>query len=339
MSPKFLFESRLRIVQCRCGAILRNMIWASKALRAAVSAGVSPIHLVQILISRLLIQKRSRGVLERITAASAPLFMPVSKELRVGFFVHLFHEEYLERFFKLINTFESTQISADFFVTTSSEILANQISARVTALGINHQPTIVICRNRGRNFGPLLSEFAEFFDKYDYCIHLHSKKSKQLSRRRAESWAQTNWSFLGLNIDLLMTAIGFMEKDKNINLSFSWHSKSTPLSAFTWGLNISNGQKLASCFGSQIVSDVVIYPVGGMFLARGVFLASFAKSLDLSYDDFPEESGQIDGCLHHAVERTLGLAIEVLHQEILVFSETDHVYYLGSHLLTEMRAT
>jgi len=305
-------------------------------LRAAIDSKASPVRLVKILGSRIWLDRLRIVRLDGIVHQSSPLDKPDAEKIKLGFYFHLFHEDYLERFFELTDVIKSTEISAAFFVTTSSSKIAHSIRARELAKFTQSITTVAICQNRGRNFGPLFVEFAETFGQFDYCIHLHSKKSEQIARHRSESWSLTNWGFLGMNSDLLMKTIDLMQDRKNISLAFAWNQANTPLSAFTWGLNKRFGQLIATTFKTKISRELVIYPVGGMFLARGEFLAHFSKLLPLQYEDFPEECGQVDGCLQHAVERALGFISEALGGEILIFNEITDSFFLGSELHSQL---
>jgi lipopolysaccharide biosynthesis protein len=257
----------------------------------------------------------------------------MSNQIKVGVFVHLHHQEFVGQLFNLIDRLNSIQLSAQYFVTTTQPGIAEEIRS----LGVerNEKPAVSVSNveNRGRNFGPLFTEFSDEFAKYDYCIHLHSKKSEQLPRLQGAAWAQVNWDFLGLQPDRLASTLSLLETHRDAHLAFVWNPEVTQIGAFSWGLNRRQGGKLALRLGTRIVNDVVVYPPGGMFIARGDFLSLVAKKLSLRHGDFPKETGQIDGTLQHAVERCIGFACQALGGESLIFDANSREYVYESDLL------
>src|SRR5438105_17889 len=78
-----------------------------------------------------------------------------------------------------------------------------------------------------------------------------------------------------------------------------------PYWAFTWLSNLRPGASLSKKLGVPFVFEGYFdYPLGCMFWARPGALKQLLDGRIL-LDDYPEETGQTDGTLAHAVERSI----------------------------------
>ena len=69
-----------------------------------------------------------------------------------------------------------------------------------------------------------------------------------------------------------------------------------------WGNYFETCQALVQCMEISIARDGPLdYPAGSMFWTLGS--SASLLDLDLKVSDFPDEQGQIDGTLAHAIER------------------------------------
>ena len=223
-------------------------------------------------------------------------------DAEIVFAVHIFFPEYVERLRTVVGNFPRST----FLITASSYEVEAEILDLFRPTGTQFEVRVV--PNIGRNFGPTFVEYSEQIEKFPIMIHLHSKRTSYISGVTAASWANRAWALLGENRALTLRALSVIESAPNINLvSADVSDLISPLN-FRWGVNRAAGKKLLKRLSmpkATLTRGQILFPVGGMFLARTSALSALLKG-DLQYKDFPQESGQRDGTTHHALERLIG---------------------------------
>ena len=248
---------------------------------------------------------------------------------RVLFTCHIHYPEYLDRFSRLVETYSG---SSHFAVTTDNKEVFEEIQSR-------DYPNVTVkkSQNRGRNFGPLLVELLEEMAGYDYVVHLHSKRSVHSTRDVASRWADLHWKMLGENKRVFDRSVALLDSDKEIAIAYPLATKVVKPSRFNWFLNRDLAEVWMKRKGIDFVEDPFPFPAGGMFLMR---TKAFAHVLEDSwtYENFPEESGQLDGTTQHMLERLMGALPTSLGYKHLIYDSrvdrftTDSSYarkYLG----------
>jgi lipopolysaccharide biosynthesis protein len=94
-----------------------------------------------------------------------------------------------------------------------------------------------------------------------------------------------------------------------------------------WGKNFEISEKIAQKMGIKISkSGPIDFPSGSMFWARTAALKPLLNS-NFSIDDFPDEVGQVDETLAHAIERLFFFSCEQAGYRWLKIS---HSKFLGN---------
>lgn len=208
-------------------------------------------------------------------------------------------------------------------VTTPS----NQIAEALLAKGYFGQRNveIVVTPNRGRNFAPLLVEFGDSVSNFDYLIHVHSKKSSHTKARIVENWVRAVQEPL-LESHKIYRLIQELERDSETVIGYGSTEGIIRMANFSWGLN----QKHLKRKFPEINFDFkkhrrFTFPAGGMFVLKVKFYTSLFEAR-FSYEDFAVESGQVDGTLHHAIERFFGwLPLTRGKKQLLYFNDRDQI--------------
>ncbi|WP_285350051.1 rhamnan synthesis F family protein [Pseudomonas sp. ME-P-057] len=243
-----------------------------------------------------------------------------AKKLKIAICFHIFYEDYIERFSKALDNFP---LAVDVFITLAHGV---DDSLAREAFG-NHVNVkrVEICTvpNRGRNFGPLLTEYAAELSEYDLFCHLHSKKSLY-SGREQHQWAEYLTEFLLRDPRVTTELLNAFADDTTLGLYYPTTFWMMP----SWVNHVTmNKGHMNDWYRTLNISahahDFLAYPAGGMFWARPQALKNLLE-LGLKYEDFPEEPLPNDGSSLHALERILGpLAASNGYRQFFYYPETN----------------
>lgn len=170
---------------------------------------------------------------------------------------------------------------------------------------------IVVYENRGRDVGPFLELLREGkLDRFDLICKLHGKKSGLNGPRMmlGEIWRQASTFDLIGSGDVVDRVIATFERSPDTQMigsrRFRLPNERKDEDA-AWGRNRAMVLKLLEKLGMTSTPPINFF-AGTMFWVRRGALEPL-KQLDLSLASFPDEAGQQDGTLQHALERVLGM--------------------------------
>lgn len=225
--------------------------------------------------------------------------------LNVAFYLHIFYEDYVELF---ADALENFPLDVDLYIAASSDAIAQLASKqfeehdRVRSLKVRKVP------NCGRNFGPMLVEFADDLKKYDLVCHLHSKKSLYSGREQSQ-WANYLMEYMISDKTVVTKVLNAFASNPDIGIYYPTSFWMMP----PWVNHVLMNQHAMKEWGALLGighwSDFIAYPVGGMFWVRPEAIHQIMER-DFSYSDFPREPLVNDGSMLHALERILGLLAE-----------------------------
>ncbi len=254
------------------------------------------------------------------------------KPVKIAIVLHIYYEDYVDRFCNYISLLDFT---IDVFVTVPNSKIAQTAEDKFRKSQNVNRVEVAIVPNRGRNFAPLFVEFGHKLLQYEIFGHFHSKKSLFTGTEQSE-WA--NYLFDALldparcryHISLLA------DETSKVGLIYPTTPPQLPFFANHWLQNVQSAKTLERITGTKVTQyGFITYPIGGMFWARSSALVSLL-SANWSYELFPIESGQIDGTLHHGIERFVSVACEAsghkkvaFHPELNVAFEDDSYVFAG----------
>ena len=222
---------------------------------------------------------------------------------KISLLAHIFYIEFVDRLIDALVE-DGGVTFTKIIVTTPSTEIQELINERVQTTGLDI--IVVLYPNKGRNFGPLLCELRSGLIDTEYFVHIHSKKSPNRVSDVSKDWLERSWSLLLEGSGLLQRAYEILESDSSIATVSPLVNDFIPSYAFSWIGNEDEGSRVAQLVGLSKTPSRFVFPAGGMFLARTMALESLTSvPWDISW--FPEELGQLDGTLQHAVERMIGL--------------------------------
>jgi len=170
---------------------------------------------------------------------------------------------------------------------------------------------IKVCENKGRDIAPWLIHAAPALNDCDIVLKLHTKSSSH------------DGALYGWRLQLLWCLVGSSNTVEWVINKFKATSELSILCApyhpalkhdINWGQNKNIATELANQLGISLPEKITDFPAGSMFWYKPGQLRSITEH-DWCSDDFPEEEGQIDGTVMHAIERILGvLGIETFNE-------------------------
>ena len=163
--------------------------------------------------------------------------------------------------------------------------------------------TIHPCANRGRDIGPFVELLGTgALDGFDAVLKLHTKRSPHL----LDGEVRRKLLFLmlcGERRATLKALTAFAEPSTGmVGWAACWRA-APPY----WMANRARVEEIAKRMGASEAATRLGFFEGSMFWFRPSAFAAL-RSLNLSAEDFEAEAGQVDGTMHHAIERCFTIA-------------------------------
>lgn len=235
---------------------------------------------------------------------------------RAALVAHAYYPDLVD---EILACFGRLPAGSDLIVTTP----ADRRDAVAAALGDKARVTIRTVENRGRDIAPFLTLLNEgAFARYDAVLKLHTKRSPHLRdgtvrRRLLLTMLAGSTACTGRVLRLF--------EDQQTGMA-GWRPSFRHSTLF-WMLNEERVRGLARDMGA-LEPEAPAFFEGSMFWFRPAALDRL-RSLNLTTERFENEAGQLDGTLHHAVERVFclsataqGFAVRDLHGNLLVSPST-----------------
>lgn len=171
------------------------------------------------------------------------------------------------------------------------------------ALGSRESVFVHECENRGRDIAPFLSLLSSgALNGYDAVLKLHTKRSPHLldggiRRKLLLDRLCGDWN-------ALCRALAAFERPSTAIVGWGQCWRATPS---YWMANEARVRGLAARMGVAAGAIRLGFFEGSMFWFRPASLSAL-QELDLKPGDFEPEERQLDGTLHHAVERCFTIA-------------------------------
>ena len=230
----------------------------------------------------------------------------LEKKVNIAVQIHLFYLELIPEFLaKLLNI----QHPFDLYVSTDSEYKAAYFKRKFEEAQSLHQNAknlfVEIGDNRGRDVLPFLRQMHPVYNRYKYICHIHTKKSKH--NTIGDIWR--NYLLMGLmgSEAIVDDILYLMESDLSVGIVYP--DTYQPLKPYMeWGSNYENVMRLSEKMGMNLQIkerdglEKLQFPCGDMFWARTDAVRQiFAYAIE--EEESPEETGQLDGTIMHAIER------------------------------------
>lgn len=231
-------------------------------------------------------------------------YSPIEFE-RVAVVAHIFYPELTA---ELISYLKHIPVSYGLFITTDSEDKRKQIQQAIAASEAEPIETeIRIVPNRGRDIAPKYIGFADIYQRYPAFLHIHSKQSLHAGDTYSTWRSYLLKSLLGSR-EIAESNLKILS-NKKVGVVYPEHAGFIK-PVINWGYDFPIARDLMRRIGVILdVYSTLEFPSGSMYWGRSEAIGELL-GLNLAYSDFPEEAGQVDGTLAHAIERSLLLFVE-----------------------------
>lgn len=227
-------------------------------------------------------------------------FTIINEKSIIAVQAHIFYEELID---EIIEKTNNIPVKFDLFISTNSkfkkEFIEKKIQNKTNA--INYE--IKIFKNKGRDVLPFIIQLKKVIKNYKYICHIHTKKS--LHSKIGEEWRSYLFTNLLGNNQIVSEILSDFEMSENLGIIFPeiFHQILSDHGNMVNKYNLIYMNYLIRKINPyyKIIETVSDFPAGNMFWARtNAVYQIFGKNVEKR---FPEEKGQIDSTIIHAIER------------------------------------
>ena len=214
----------------------------------------------------------------------------------------------------------------DLYVSVQKNANIKNIKNKFKKITMLNYIEIQESENRGRDFGPMFVLFGKKLKKYDYIMHIHSKKSLRTGEEQVD-WRRYLLDYLLGSSEIIMKCFYLME-NKNIGLIYPDTHKSIP----PWANNWLNEKKLAkqvmSRLGLKFEDNYLEFSAGSMFWANKKAIEPLLD-LNLTWEDFGGEKEENGETLEYVFERMFGIVVQKREYDIAIYNEDSQQFLLN----------
>ena len=183
----------------------------------------------------------------------------------------------------------------------------------IPTIARRHRSALIeIVPNRGRDWAPLVHVANKgLLGNYTAIAKVHTKKSEH--RLDGDSWRLELLDGIFESPEAIRRTVDLLSLDPSVGVVVpTGHTTGTE----HWGSNLGIIEALASRVSMAFDPEALRFPAGSMFWCRPWLLQRLAD-LNLDLEDFEPEGGQYDGTTAHALERFIGVMLEVGGMEVV----------------------
>ena len=223
----------------------------------------------------------------------------LTKKPLIAVQAHIFYEDLVASVTEYIN---NITVPYDLYITTTSaqkkDVIRRYVSIHSTAKHIQ----IEVTDNRGRDVIPFMSQMEPVITQYKYFCHIHTKKSKH-TPNLGDTWREYLYQNLLGSRSVVSEILALFESNPQIGLIFP-ENIDLIQNNVEWGGNKAIARQLFKRLNiNYTLPEKIMFPAGDMFWGRvsavkNLFATRFYRDL------VPEERGQVDKTIMHAIERS-----------------------------------
>ncbi len=239
----------------------------------------------------------------------------------IAIHLHLFYVDLSDEF---INYFNNIPYKFDLLISVQKNADKKEITANFKRIKNVGSVIVKECENIGRDFSPMFITFKNDIKRYDYLLHVHSKKSIRTGSQQ-DGWRRHMLDNLVGSTEIIKKEFFQFEKGDNIGLIFPETYNDMPYWAHTWLKNTQKSNEIANRIGISICDEYIDYSVGSFFWAKVKAIEPFLD-FNYTYDDFGTEQGLADGTLAHAIERMIPQVVKSAGYKYMIVDKNTKVF-------------
>jgi len=168
--------------------------------------------------------------------------------------------------------------------------------------------------NRGRDAAPFIEQIKNNINKYEFILHIHTKKSFENLDEHGDNWRKYLYDHLLGSTKNIYSILNDFMLNENLGLVFSIYPPIKPFMLWAGGTYSQQGKENVINFLKKLGIEMTLdekpyFPAGNMFWARTKSIERIFNS-NINQHDFPDEKGQQDLTIAHAIERSWGYIVQ-----------------------------
>src|SRR3984893_2733319 len=216
---------------------------------------------------------------------------------RIAAIIHVYHTNILP---KIVEYLKNIPFQTDLFISTNTAAKKSLILESLNTYS-NGTFEVRVFENRGRDIAPFIVGYGHVLNHYEYFIHLHTKRSPH-GGDPLEGWLDYLLANL-LGSQQIVKSVFKLFLEVNVGIIYPQHLF-VLRGILNWGYDFEHAAALLSRAGFMLDKlHLLEFPSGSMFWGRSAAVRPLLD-LGLQFSEFPDEAGQVDGTLSHAIERT-----------------------------------
>ena len=252
-----------------------------------------------------------------------PVYSQISFNKTIGIHLHLYYDDLAQEFY---NYLSNIPYSFDLYISVRKEAKTNKIKKLFSKILNLNNLEILNSENCGRDFGPMFVLFADKLKKYDYIMHIHSKKSLRMGSEQSD-WRNYLLKNLLGSPERVMKCFYLME-NYNIGLVYPDTHSSAPYWGHFWLNEAGHARSICERINMPFNDDFLEFSAGSMFWAKKDAIEPLLN-LNLTWEDFGKEQKQTGGTLEYVFEKIPGLVTKNRGYDIAIYNEEKNVFLLN----------
>ena len=214
------------------------------------------------------------------------------------------HIYYIDLLSEIINKTNNIPVPFDLYITTDNPEKKIYIQKNLRTYSKASKFQVLTTPNKGRDVIPCLIQLKDVIMKYKYLCHIHTKKNK-INEKMGREWKNYLYENLLGNKSIIKKILSDFENHSELGFIFPEHFYASIIYAYEYKNR--NWFHLNRLFDILFpnkklkAGNIMNFPVGNMFWARthAIYQIFDERIIKLA----PEENGQTDETILHAIER------------------------------------